>query len=209
MDSPARCLDLPALAAGNSARAGADLPRPHPRGRARSGAGERNLSRNRICAEARPPSRQRHSLLAPELSFLFFVRDNRSPTGRPEHFAHANGATALSAVWVATENGGSLARLLVLLGGQQERRTVSAPDLVEATVVRLGEGEVIILPRSHQLLPGRPVIGAGFRVRDPAKVGRMVAEAGIEPRAGTRAAERIVVEPRSAHGLWLQFQAGL
>jgi hypothetical protein len=87
------------------------------------------------------------TLMAPEFSFLFFVRDNRSPTDRPDDFAHTNGATALSAVWVATENGESLARLLVPLGGQQERRKISAPDPVEATVVSLGEGEVIILPK--------------------------------------------------------------
>jgi hypothetical protein len=144
-------------------------------------------------------------LLAPELAFLFFVRDNRSPTDRPEHFAHGNGATALSAVWIATEHGESLARLLVLLGGRQERRQVSAPDPVEATVVSLAEGEVVILPGRHQLVPGRPVIGARFRVPDPAKVGRLLAQAGIEPRAGTRAAEPMVVGPGSTHGLWLQF----
>ncbi len=147
-------------------------------------------------------------LLAPEWSFLFFVRDNRSPTDRPEHFAHPNGATALSAVWIATGYGEDLARLLVRLGGRRARREVSAPDPVEATVVRLGAGEVVILPAQHQLLPGRPVIGAGFRVRGPLTRGRGTTGGGADPRASSKAGESILVEPRSAHGLWLRLESG-
>jgi hypothetical protein len=93
-------------------------------------------------------------LQLPEFAYLFIVRDNRSPTDRPEHFAHANGATALSAVWIATEHGDALARLLVQLGGRQRRRQVLAPDPVEATVVSLAEEEVFILPKRHQVLAG-------------------------------------------------------
>ena len=147
-------------------------------------------------------------LLAPEFAFLFFIRDNRSPTDRPDQFAHANGATKLSAVWVATEHGESLVRLLLLLGGRQQRRQVHAPGPVEATVVSLAAGEVVILPGRYQLLPGRPVVGASFRVRDPARVGRRLVEGGIEPVAAAGTAERIVVGPGSAHGMWLEFRAG-
>ena len=94
-------------------------------------------------------------LQSPELGFLFWIQDNRSPTNRPEHFAHPNGATALSAVWLATGAGDTLARLLVQLGGRQERRRVFAPEPSDAVVVTLAEGEVaIILPASHRLLPG-------------------------------------------------------
>jgi catechol 2,3-dioxygenase-like lactoylglutathione lyase family enzyme len=144
-------------------------------------------------------------LQSPELGFLFWIRDNRSPTDRPEHFAHPNGATALGAVWVATDDGGGLARLLVALGGRQERRKVFAPDRAEATVVTLAEGDVFILPARHQLLPGRPIIGASFRVRDLATVRRALAAGRVSPRTGLELAERLVVEPSKAHGLWLEF----
>lgn len=143
---------------------------------------------------------------AAELAWLFVVRDNRSPTDRPEHFAHANGATALRAVWIATESGEALARFLVQLGGRQERRSVDAPDPVEAVVVALSEGEVVILPASHQVLAGRCVIGASFRVSDLTVVRRILDEARIHPRAGSGSAERVVVEPGVAHGLWLEFR---
>jgi catechol 2,3-dioxygenase-like lactoylglutathione lyase family enzyme len=140
-----------------------------------------------------------------ELGFLFWVQDNRSPTDRPEHFAHPNGATALAAVWIATDDGGALTRLLVTLGGRQERREVFAPDRIEATVITLAEGDVVILPARHQLLPGRPIIGASFRARDLATVRRALAAGGVSPRTGPELAERLVVEPSKTHGLWLEF----
>ena len=145
------------------------------------------------------------AIQSPEFGFLFWIEDNRSPTDRPEHFAHPNGATALGAVWIATDDGDVLARLLVGLGGRQQRREVLAPDKVEATVVTLAEGEVFILPARHRLLPGRPIIGASFRVRDLATVRRALAAGGVSPRTGLELPERLVVEPSKAHGLWLEF----
>lgn len=147
-------------------------------------------------------------LRLPDFAYLFVVRDNRSPTDRPEHFAHANGSTALGAVWIATENGDALARLLIQLDGRQQRRQVLAPDPLEATVVTLAEGEVIILPKQHQVIAGRPVIGASFIVADMARVRRMLVQAQIEPWAGASAVERVVVEPSIAHGMWLEFRRG-
>ena len=147
-------------------------------------------------------------LQSPELSYLFFVRDNRSRTDRPEHFAHPNGATAMAAVWIATEHGDALARLLVRLGGRQRRQQVLAPDSVEATVVSLADGEAVLLPKRHQILAGRPVIGASFRVPDLAKVRQRLVEARIETweESGTEA--RIVVGPKLAHGMWIEFRSG-
>jgi catechol 2,3-dioxygenase-like lactoylglutathione lyase family enzyme len=145
-------------------------------------------------------------LTTSEFGFLFWVADNRSPTDRPEHFAHPNGATALGAVWIATDDGDALARLLVSLGGRQRRREVFAPDRVEATVVTLAEGEVFILTARHQLLPGRPIIGASFRVRDLPTVRRALAAGGVSPWTGPGSADRVVIEPSKAHGLWLEFR---
>ena len=145
------------------------------------------------------------ALSAPPFGFLFWIADNRSPTDRPEHFAHPNGATALGAVWIATDDGDALARLLVGLGGRRQRREVLAPDRVEATVITLAEGDVVILPARHQLLPGRPIIGASFHVRDVATVRRALVAGRVSPRTGLELAERLVVEPSKAHGLWLEF----
>ena len=147
-------------------------------------------------------------LQASNLAFLFFVRDNRSPTDRPEHFAHPNGATALGAVWIAPTQGDALTRLLVQLGGRPQRRQVLAPSPVDATVITLGEGDVFILPESHQLLPGRPLVGASFRVQDLDTVRRMLADGRVTPWPGAPAPQRVVVEPKASHGLWIEFRQG-
>lgn len=146
------------------------------------------------------------TLLAPEFAELFFVRDNRSPTDRPAHFAHPNGATALRAVWLATEHQEALADLLVRLGGHRQRRQVLAPEPVEATVVTLDEGEVLMLAERHQVVAGRSVIGASFLAKDLGRVRRTLAEAHIGPWAGAAQGDRVVVEPSVAHGLWLEFR---
>ncbi|GJM43184.1 MAG: hypothetical protein DHS20C21_00260 [Gemmatimonadota bacterium] len=147
-------------------------------------------------------------LRSPGLAFLFIVRDNRSPTDRPEHFAHPNGAMALTTVWIATEHGDALARLLVRLGGRQRRQQVLAPNPTAATVVSLAEGEVFILPKGHQVLAGRPVIGASFTVRDLLEVRQRLLRAQIQPWQGSDPAERVVVEPKVAHGMWIEFLEG-
>jgi catechol 2,3-dioxygenase-like lactoylglutathione lyase family enzyme len=147
-------------------------------------------------------------LRATALEYLFWIQDNRSPTDRPEHFAHPNGATALGAVWIATDERDALVRLLTRLGGRQERRQVLAPEPVEATVVTLAEGQVIVVPARHQLLPGRPIIGASFSVADLSQIERALAAAKIQPWSGPGAGERVVVAPNQAHGLWLEFRRG-
>src|SRR5262245_13792999 len=147
-------------------------------------------------------------LRASELSGMFVVQDNRSPTDRPEHFAHPNGATALSAVWIATGDGDALARFLVRLGGRQQRRQVLAPGPVETTVVTLSEGEVVILPRWRQLLAGRSVIGVSFRVSDVTGVRRTLEQGRIRPWTGAEPSDRVVVGPDAAHGLWVEFRRG-
>ena len=117
----------------------------------------------------------------PGLEWLFFVGDNRASSDRAEHFAHANGATAMSRVWVAPDDPASLRRVLQALGAKLEERTVAAPDPVRATVARLTNGELLILPPEHQLMIGRPIIGATF----------------IASRA---------VAPTRVMGLWVEFR---
>ena len=117
----------------------------------------------------------------PGLEWLFFVGDNRSPSDRPEHFAHANGATAMSRVWVAPDDPAPLRRVLIALGATIESRKVAAPDPVDAEVAQLDNGEILILPPEHQLIPGRPIVGATFTARESRP-------------------------PRRVHGLWIEFR---
>jgi hypothetical protein len=142
----------------------------------------------------------------PPLNYLFVVRDNRSPTDRPEHFAHQNGATALRAVWIATQGGEELERFLVRLGGHSERRTLQAPASATTTVVTIDHGEVVILPASHQVVPARPIIGVSFRVSDLDVVNRLLSAADVAFRAEPNAPRRVVVPPHQAHGVWLEFR---
>lgn len=113
---------------------------------------------------AEPPDDTAHVPL-PGLDWLFFVGDNRSPTDRPEHFAHPNGATALSRVWLAPDDPAPLRRVLLALGARIERAKVAAPDPVDAEVARLDNGQLLILPADSQLIPSRPIIGATFTAR--------------------------------------------
>jgi catechol 2,3-dioxygenase-like lactoylglutathione lyase family enzyme len=71
------------------------------------GALERRLHE---LGEAYSPEEELVTLTDPALAWLFFgAGSNRSPTDRPEHFAHANTANATLAIWIA---GGDQKRML-------------------------------------------------------------------------------------------------
>lgn len=127
------------------------------------------------------------------LSFIFFVRDNRSPSDKPEHFAHPNGAVAMSEVWLALDAATlvSLRKLLLALGSVERTERVEAPTHTQAQVFYLQNGRVIVLNQDHQLLPGRKIIGAGFRVLTS------------KAKKGGSGPSRQIVKPAQAHGLWL------
>lgn len=122
----------------------------------------------------------------PALDWLFFTRDNRSPSDRPEHFRHLNGACGLYEVWVAIDQRAPLARLLTALGAGSRVEARPAPLNTTATVFELAAGSrVVVVPGRHQTIPGRPVIGV------------VMAACGNAPRQWT---------PAVAHGLWLSLQ---
>ena len=146
------------------------------------------------------------NVLEPTLESLFFVRGNRSPTDRPEHFAHPNGASALRAVWIAAEEGATLERFLVGLGGASARRSVLAPDLAEARVVSFGAGDVVILPASRSGTASRPIMGASIRVASLDAAGRQLSRNGVVGRRETGRPRRLVLPPRETCGLWLEFR---
>lgn len=122
----------------------------------------------------------------PALDWLFFTRDNRAPSDRPEHFAHLNGACGLREVWLALDNPAPLTRLLAALGARSRPEARPAPLGPTATVFELAAGgRVVVVPARHQVVPGRPVIGV------------VMASCQGSPRRWP---------PTDTHGLWLSLQ---
>lgn len=108
----------------------------------------------RLDAAPRPFRRSRGTLSFPDadrVSYVFFGPRNASPTDLPAHFEHANGADSLIAVWLAGDDLSAERELLALVGATFTEAEVRVPDLARTTVARLAEGEVLLLPGSHQL----------------------------------------------------------
>jgi len=142
------------------------------------------------------------SLDDPALGFLFFVRDNRSPTDLPEHFAHPNTAAAMTGVWLAldADTHARLARLLLALGARRGEATIPLETSVAADVFHVQNGRIAIVPAQYRQVPGRPVLGAEFRLRDPAR-----ASSTLDAFRTATGAASYLVPPRAAHGAWLSF----
>jgi hypothetical protein len=139
------------------------------------------------------------------LPWLFFGARNGSPTDRPEHFAHANTAMSLVAVWIASADHSPLRRLLEVTGARFERARVHVPEPADAIVARLAEGAVVMLPAEHQIVAGRPIVGLTIRVRDRAAALRVIG-GRRHHTAASSSSDSVFVAPGSAHGAWLEFR---
>ncbi len=129
------------------------------------------------------------------LDFIFFVRDNRSPTDKPEHFAHPNTAVAMTEVWLALDgpSRASLRKLLLALGAVERHEHARVPSKVRAEVFTVQNGRIVVVPDKHQAQKGRRIIGAKFRVLNPQAAKRFIGAAHAP------------IAPSTAHGLWLRF----
>jgi catechol 2,3-dioxygenase-like lactoylglutathione lyase family enzyme len=148
---------------------------------------------------------------APSVSlppYVFFGPRNRSPTDRPEHFAHPNTSESLVSVWLAGADLARERRLLSAIGATFAARKVFVPDPVRATVARLPEGEILLLHASRRLPHGRPIVGATLRVRSLAAARRALAVSGVAARETPAAPRSVFVPPEAAHGLWLELREG-
>jgi len=106
------------------------------------------------------------ALMDPRLDWIFFAGDNRSPTDKPEHFAHANSAVATKEVWVATDDATPLAELLSALGAKAHDETRRQPFPAQARVFDLADGgRVVIVPARHRLVPNHPLIAVVMATR--------------------------------------------
>jgi hypothetical protein len=138
------------------------------------------------------------------LNYVFLAGRNQSPTDRPEHFDHPNGAESLIGVWLSAEDLSEERRLLTTLGATFSDDLVWVPDAVRASVAHLAEGEVVFLPDSRQLTRGRRIAGATIRVRNAATARRLLGRHAVIPPDRSTS---VFVRPSSAHGIWLEFRA--
>jgi catechol 2,3-dioxygenase-like lactoylglutathione lyase family enzyme len=138
------------------------------------------------------------------LAYIFFSGRNQSPTDRPEHFAHANTAESLIAVWLAGDRARERA-LLRTLGVDIVTERVRAPEPMMADVAHLPEGDLVFLPADRAVVAGRPVVGATLRVRSLAAARQLLDRTPWRSSiaSGGRSA---FVPPAVAHGLWLEFR---
>ncbi len=141
------------------------------------------------------------------LGYLFFGPRNHSPTDRPEHFVHANGASSLEAVWLAGDLSAER-RLFSTLGARFETRQVRFPEPTLATVAHFAEGDVVFLPRERQVVPGRRIVGATLRVRSLAVAEAVLEQGGQKASARVRSGEgqSLFLPPALTHGLWLELR---
>ena len=140
--------------------------------------------------------------------YIFFSGLNHSPTDRPEHFAHANGAESLIGVWLAGDDLSRERQLLRAMKAGIARQRVHAPDVVEADVATLGRGAVLLLPGGRQLVPNRPIVGATLRVKNLAATRAAIgsiAATNLQTASGPGWSS-CFVPPAAAHGLWLEFR---
>lgn len=145
----------------------------------------------------------------PELQWLFFFEGtNRSPTDRPEDFAHLNTANATIAVWIVSADQTRMLSVFRGLGARVVRKRINAPDPVLATVARVSNGEVVFLRSDRQVIRGRPMVGATFRTADLSALRRVLPPA-VLARSVTfdDATHRsLFVSPLDALGMWLEFR---
>jgi catechol 2,3-dioxygenase-like lactoylglutathione lyase family enzyme len=141
------------------------------------------------------------------LGYLFLGPRNASPTDRPGHFAHANGATSLIAVWLAGELRAEV-RLLETLGARVTTAEVHVPHRQSVAVATFDEGEVLLLPSDRQLVPGRKIVGATVRVRSIATVTDLLGRNALPPveRVTTPRGLSVFLPPALTKGLWLELR---
>ena len=149
------------------------------------------------------------TLKDPGLPFVFFFEgDNRSPTDRPEHFRHPNSAYATAGVWIADGEDSRLVPLLKSIGGAVVKKNVFVPAQRTTTVVEVQNGDVVLLPRSSQTIPGRPIAGLVFLTRDLSAARHCLDSSHIAVAGHVEAAgyESIFVGPQQAFGMWIEFR---
>lgn len=142
-------------------------------------------------------------LLRGPLAILFFGTHERSPTDRPEHYVHANGAKSLARVWLAPDDPKPFVALFRRLGVPVKRRRVCLFRCVDAQTAAAPGGEIVLLYPEARQRPDRPIVAATVRVADLARTREWLAGTRVPVRTGADGS--LLVAPTNAAGLQLQF----
>lgn len=141
---------------------------------------------------------------------LFFGGRQIAATDKPEHFAHRNSATSLVAVWLATDHITQFLDLFKRLGIATSQQRIYSPLSTQyASIAKLKEGEVILLPASNQLTRNHPVIGATVKIENIEALKTTLKQAGIKILAVIKGAgntQSLFLPPEITHGIWLEFR---
>jgi catechol 2,3-dioxygenase-like lactoylglutathione lyase family enzyme len=137
---------------------------------------------------------------ADPLRYVFFAPLNHSPTDRPEHFAHRNGAIALVGVRLAGPLDAER-RLLQSLGLREEPH--ASPDSPGQLRVALPGGDLYLDPTGPRP-PRCPVVGVTLAVRDLDRAATVLRQAGVPVRIGP--GRRLIVDAAHAHGLTIELR---
>ena len=142
------------------------------------------------------------------LGYLFLGPRNASPTDRPEHFAHPNGARSLVSVWLAASDLSRERRMFEALGARVVTAEAHAPERRTVPVARFAEGSVLLLPAAHARVAGRRIVGATLAVRDLTLLGAVLARNGrpAPVQVTTPDGRSLLLAPEVTHGLWLEFR---
>ena len=141
------------------------------------------------------------------LAYVFFAGLNYSPTDRPEHFAHANTAVRLSAVWLAGEAFTAEERAFEALGLTIHPSAQEFPFRPEARAVAVADGAVYLLP-GPDARPLRRVVGVTIDVGRLDIAAARLESARVPYRQLTARGGRqsLVIDPDDAHGIWLELR---
>ena len=145
---------------------------------------------------AAPPAR-----VTPD--YVFYGQGNRSPTDRPEHFAHRNTAESLVAVWLASANFAQERALLARYGVTLRRGPLGALGET-ADIADLDGGALYLLPPRHRVHRARPIAGVTFRVRHLDAAAAVLRRAPVE---FTQRPEFLLLPPSVTGGLWIELRS--
>lgn len=131
------------------------------------------------------------------LHHLFFGSGGKSPTDRPENFAHANSALRLAGFWVS---GNRQERGLLRKLGVQFHRLGACGPMGSADVAEMPNGNIFFVsgtPRDGS------EIGARIEVRSLETAAAVMKKNGLNPKSYPGCG--LWLPPEVSHGIWLQF----
>ncbi len=129
---------------------------------------------------------------------LFFGTRNMSPTDRPEHFAHLNTATRLSALWVRESP--ELRALFDRMGLPMRNAHQCGPIAGEVTAVILPQAQIYLVKAAES------VVGADVDVRSLEVLEEVLQTNRVRMARIACDPNSVWVSPAVAHGIWLRFR---